>query len=82
MAVGQPTPPVSSVQAELPSGILTSLKNASIVDKHRALVGEVVARIQSVESGLNTSCLSLIKAFEVCLLGNPLRNCHNISSSP
>ena len=71
MAGGQPTPPASSIQAELPGGLSTALKNASIVDEHRALVGEVVERIQSAESGLNASCLSLIKAFEVCLLGNP-----------
>ena len=71
MAGGQTTPPASSIQAELPGGLLTALKNASIVDEHRALVGEVVERIQSAESGLNASCLSLIKAFEVCFLGNP-----------
>ena len=71
MAGGQPTLLVSSVQAELPGDLLTALKNASIVDEHRALMGEVVERIQSAESGLNASCLSLIKAFEVCLLGNP-----------
>ena len=71
MVGGLPTPPASSVQAELPGGLSTALKNASIVDEHRALMGEVVERIQSAESGLNASCLSLIKAFEVCLLGNP-----------
>ena len=71
MAGGLPTPPASSVQAELPGGLLLVLKNASVVDEHRALVGEVVERIQSAKSGLNASCLSLIKAFEVCLLGNP-----------
>ena len=71
MAGGQPTPPASSVQAELPASLLTALKDASIVDKHRALVGEVVERIQSTEGGLNVSCLSFIKAFEVFLLGNP-----------
>ena len=71
MVGGLPMPPVSSVQAELPGGLLTTWRNASIVDEHRALVIEVVERIQSAESGLNASCLSLIKAFEVCFLGNP-----------
>ena len=47
------------------------LKNASIVDEHRALMGAVVEKIQSAKSGLNESCLGLIKAFEVCFLGNP-----------
>ena len=71
MAGGLPTPPASSVQAELPGGLLIALRNASIVNEHRALVGEVVERIQSAESGLSASCLSLIKDFEVCILGNP-----------
>ena len=71
MVGGLPTPSASSIREELPGGLLIVLKNASIVDEHRALVGEVVERIQSAESGLNASCLSLIKAFEVCLLGNP-----------
>ena len=70
MAGGLPTLSASSVQAEPPGSLSTALKNASIVDEHRALMGEVVERIQSAESGLNTSCLSLIKAFEVCFLGN------------
>ena len=46
------------------------LKNASIVDEHRTLMGAVVGKIQSAESGLNESCLGLIKAFEVCFLRN------------
>ena len=65
-----PTPPATSVQAELPGGLSTALKNASIVDEHRTLMGAVVEKIQSAESGLNESCLGLIKAFEVCFLRN------------
>ena len=70
MVGGLPTPPASSVRAELLGGLSTALKNTSIVDEHRALMGLVVERIQSAESGLNESCLGLIKAFEVCFLGN------------
>lgn len=33
-------------------------------------MGAVVEKIQSAESGLNESCLGLIKAFEVCFLRN------------
>ena len=31
-----------------------------------ALMGAVIEKIQSAESGLNESCLSLIKGFKVC----------------
>ena len=67
---GLPTPPATFVQAELPGGLSTALKSASIVDEHRTLKGAVVEKIQSAESGLNESCLGRIKAFEVCFLRN------------
>ena len=70
MVGGLPTPPATSVQAELPGGLSTALKNTSIVDEHRTLMGAVVEKIQSAEGGLNESCLGLIKAFEVCFLRN------------
>ena len=63
---GPPAPPATSVQAELPGSLSTALKSASIVDEHRTLMGAVIEKIQSAESGLNESCLSLIKGFEVC----------------
>ena len=47
-----------------------ALKNASIIDEHRTLMGAVVEKIQSADSGLNESCFGLIKAFEVCFLRN------------
>ena len=65
-----PTPPATSVQAELPGGLLTVLKSASIVDEHHTFMGAVIEKIQSAESELNESCLGLIKAFEVCFLRN------------
>ena len=63
---GKPAPPATSVQAELSGGLSTALKSASIVDEHRALMGAVIEKIQSAKRGLNESCLSLIKGFEVC----------------
>ena len=63
---GLPAPPAASVQAELPGGLSTALKSVSIIDEHRALMGAVIEKIQSAESGLNESCISLIKGFEVC----------------
>ena len=65
---GLPTPPATSVYAELSGGLSTVLKNASIIDEHRTLMGAVVGKIHSAESGLNESCLGLIKAFEVWFL--------------
>ena len=66
MEGGLPTPPATSVPAKLPSGLSTVLRSASIVDEYRALKGAIIEKIQSAESGLNESCLSLIKGFEVC----------------
>ena len=62
---GKPVPPATSVQAELLGGLSIALNSASIIDEHRALMGAMIEKIQSVESGLNESCLSLIKGFEV-----------------
>ena len=45
-----------------------ALRDASIIDEHRALMGAVIEKIQSTESGLNEACISLIKGFEVCYM--------------
>ena len=74
---GELAPQATSVQAEVQGGLSTVLKNASIINEHRALMGAVIEKIQSAESGLNESCLSLIKGFEVCI-----EDCHSMSSSP
>ena len=63
---GKPAPPATSVQAELSGSLSTVLKSVSIIDEHRALMGVVIEKIQSAKRGLNESCLSLIKGFEVC----------------
>ena len=70
MEGGLPTPSATSVYAELSGRLLTTLRNASVVDEHRALMGAVVGKIQAAESGLNESYLGLIKAFEVWFLRN------------
>ena len=70
MEGGLPTPPATSTYTELSGGLLTALKNASVVDEHRTLMGAVVGKIQAAESGLNESCLGLIKAFEVWFIKN------------
>ena len=63
---GDPARPTTSVHPDMQGSLSTALKSASIVDKHRALMGAVIEKLQSAESGLNESCLSLIKGFEVC----------------
>ena len=62
---GVPVPPATSVQPEVPDALLVALKSASIVDEHHALMGAVIEKIQSAESGLKESCISLIRGFEI-----------------
>ena len=61
-----PVLPATSVQPEVLDSLLAALKGASIVDEYRALMGAVIEKIQSAESELNESCISLIRGFEVC----------------
>ena len=61
-------PPTTSVQPEVHGSLSTALKSASIIDEHRTLMAAVIEKIQSAESGLNESCISLIKGFEVCFM--------------
>ena len=65
---GVPIPSATSVQQEVSDALLVALKSASIVDEHRALMGAVIEKIQSTESGLNEACISLIRGFEVCFM--------------
>ena len=60
--------PATSVQPEVSDALLVALKSASIVDEHRALMGAVIEKIQSAESGLNEACISLIRGFEECFM--------------
>ena len=65
---GAPVPPATSVQPEVPDTLSAALKSASIIEEHRALIGAVIEKIQSAESGLNEACISLITGFEVCFV--------------
>ena len=62
---GDPTSPATSVQPDVQGNLLTTLKSASIIHEHRALMGVVIEKIQAADSGLNESCISLIKGLEV-----------------
>ena len=63
-----PVPPATSIQQEVSDALLLMLKSASIVDEHYVLMGAVIEKIQSAESGLNEACISLIRGFEVCFV--------------
>ena len=66
--MGKKMPPATSVHPEVSDALLVALRDASIVDEHRALMGAVIEKIQSTENGLNEACISLIKGFEVCYM--------------
>ena len=57
--------PVTSVQPEAPDHLLEALQGASIVDEHRAHMGTVIEKVQSVKNGLTEACASLLAGFEV-----------------
>ena len=42
------------------------LQRASIVEEHRTLMGVVVEKVQSAQSGLNEGFTSLLTGFKVC----------------
>ena len=63
--VGKKIPPATSVHPEVSGALLVALRDASIVDEHRALMGAVIENIQSTESGLNEACSNLLTGFEV-----------------
>ena len=65
---GVPVLPATSVHPEVSDALLVALRDASIVDEHPALMGVVIEKIQSTESGLNEACISLIRGFEVCFI--------------
>ena len=57
---------MTSAHPEAPDTLLEALQGASIIEEHHTLMGAVIEKIQSAESGLNEACISLIKGFEVC----------------
>ena len=61
-------PPATSVHPKVSDALLVELQDASIIDEHCALMGAVIEKIRSTESGLNEACISLIRGFEVCFM--------------
>ena len=48
-----------------PDALMNLLEQAAISEAHRTLMGTVVERISSAESGLHEAFMSLLKGFEV-----------------
>ena len=72
---GSPRPAFDGSQrtSPAPSGarseeLMILLGRASISEEHRALMGTVIGRISSAESGLHEAVRSLLTGFEVCLI--------------
>ena len=57
--------PMSSVQPEAPDHLLEALQGVSIVDEHRAHLGRVIEKVQSIKNGMTEACASLLAGFEV-----------------
>ena len=68
---GALVPPATSVQPEVSDTLSAALKSTSIVEEHCALMGAMIGKIQSAESGLDEACISLITGFEVCFVRFP-----------
>ena len=64
---GAQLPPVVPVHPGALDNLMWALQGASIMDEHRVLMGVVIEKVQAGESGLNESCISLIKGLDVHL---------------
>ena len=62
---GEPVVPMTSAQPEASDNLLEVLRGASIEDEHRTLMGTVIEKVRSANSGLTEACTSLLTGFEV-----------------
>ena len=60
------TPVVDSEDPVAPEMLTDMLRQASILEEHRALMVTVVEKVLSTKSGLNEAFTSLLRGFEVC----------------
>ena len=60
-----PLPSVALVHLGASDNLMEALRGTSVVDEHRVLMGAVIEKIQSANSGLNEACNSLLTGFEV-----------------
>jgi hypothetical protein len=60
------TPAADSEDPAAPEMLTDMLRQASISEEHRALMGTVVEKVLSAKSGLDKAFTSLLRGFEVC----------------
>ena len=63
---GGRTPTAASGDPEAPDILTNMLRQASVSEEHRTLMGTVVEKVLSAKSGLNEAFTSLLRGFEVC----------------
>ena len=56
----------ASGDPETPDILTNMLRQASVSEDHRTLMGTVVRKVMSAKSGLNEALTSLLRGFEVC----------------
>ena len=56
----------ASKDPEAPDILTNMLRQASVSEEHRTLMGTVVERVLSAKSGLHEAFTSLLRGFEVC----------------
>ena len=65
---GGRTPTAASGGPEAPDILTNMLRQASVSEEHRTLMGTVVEKVLSAKSGLNEAFMSLLRGFEVCIV--------------
>ena len=63
---GGRTPTAASGDPEAPDILTNMLRQASVSEEHRTLMGTVVDKVLSAKSGLNEAFTSLLRGFKVC----------------
>ena len=56
----------ASGDPEMPDILTNMLRQASVSEEHRTLMGTVVGKVLSAKSGLNEAFTGLLRGFEVC----------------
>ena len=63
---GGRTPTAASGDPEAPDILTNMLRQASILEEHRTLMGTVIEKVLAVKRGLNEAFVGLLRGFEVC----------------
>ena len=59
---------MTSVHPQASDNLVEALQSAYLGEGHRTLMSTVIAKVQSVKSGLTEACASLLTGFEVSIL--------------